>query len=91
MNAMAAMASRTFGRGSVRVGAIDATRTGEGSVLALCCGCSDGAGACRCAKLSFSVGKRSLNWGAGKRSSNVSPLALCVFAASIPALGALPH
>jgi hypothetical protein len=58
---------------------------------------------CRCRKLSPAEGKRSLNGGAGKRSSNVSALATCElvlattwtlaceFAASAAGFGAPPH
>src|SRR5262249_43916458 len=41
--------------------------------------------------LSESEGKRSLNCGAGKRSSNVSPAVACALAASVVAGGGLPH
>src|SRR5215831_14320540 len=45
-----------------------------------------------CSKLSLAVGNRSLNEGAGKRSSKVSPDGeTCAFAASAPAFDALPH
>src|SRR5262249_58761517 len=41
--------------------------------------------------LSDSLGKRSLNCGAGKRSSKLSPSVACALAASVCVGGALPH
>ncbi len=82
--------SRSLGFGRLSVGVSEAVRTGAGR-----CGCGSDADAdavaWRCTSLSCSVGKRSLNDGAGKRSTNVSLATACVFAASAEALGALPH
>src|SRR3954470_4119785 len=73
-------------------GASEATL--EGACSGCCCTARLGekSDICRCRKPSLAEGKRSLNWGTGKRSSNESLLATCwfVFATTCTLAGTLP-